>query len=199
MKYLLTVIYSLVVSFMFTNGTPVTKKSKPTMSEATINYIDQYKDLAVAEMYRSGIPASIILAQGILESGNGSSSLAVNSNNHFGIKCKSYWKGGTYYHKDDDLDDKGKLMDSCFRAYETVIDSYVDHSNFLMYTAHYSVLFQYDRTDYQSWATGLKSCGYATDEAYAQKLIDKIELYDLHDFDLWQNPFELLFSQGNDD
>ena len=169
------------------------------MSEATINYIDQYKDLAVAEMYRSGIPASIILAQGILESGNGSSSLAVNSNNHFGIKCKSYWKGGTYYHKDDDLDDKGKLMDSCFRAYETVIDSYVDHSNFLMYTAHYSVLFQYDRTDYQSWATGLKSCGYATDEAYAQKLIDKIELYDLHDFDLWQNPFELLFSQGNDD
>ena len=170
------------------------ESAKPKLSEATINYIDQYKDLAVAEMYRSGIPASIILAQGILESSNGTSELALNSKNHFGIKCKSYWKGRTYYHKDDDYDKKGKLLDSCFRAYEDVIDSYVDHSNFLMYTAHYSVLFQYDRTDYFSWATGLKSCGYATDKAYAKKLISKIELYDLHSFDLWQNPFELLHS-----
>ncbi len=193
MKYMLTVVYSIVIGYVCTNVVPL-RKSKPNLSEATINYIDQYKDLAVAEMYRSGIPASIILAQGILESSNGNSTLATSSNNHFGIKCKSYWKGATYYHKDDDLDKNGKLMDSCFRAYETVIDSYVDHSNFLMYTAHYSVLFQYDRTDYFNWATGLKACGYATDKAYAQKLIDKIELYDLHTFDLWQNPFELLYS-----
>ena len=192
-------ISSLLVGFMSSSDISLLKKSKPNLSEATINYIDQYKDLAVAEMYRSGIPASIILAQGILESGNGSSTLALKSNNHFGIKCKSYWKGETYYHKDDDYNDKGKLMDSCFRSYETVIDSYVDHSNFLMYTAHYSVLFQYDRTDYFNWATGLKSCGYATDETYSKKLIDKIELYDLHDFDLWQNPFELLFSKDNDE
>ena len=177
MKYIITLICSLMLSYT-TNVNPFNfNNSKPTLSEETINYIDQYKDLAVAEMYRSGIPASIILAQGILESSNGSSSLATNSNNHFGIKCKSYWNGKTYYHKDDDLDEKGKLMDSCFRAYDTVIDSYVDHSNFLMYTSHYSVLFQYERTDYKSWATGLKSCGYATDGAYAQKLIDKIELY----------------------
>lgn len=199
MKYFLTVLYTLIAGYFSNVDFSTIADSKPDLSEATINYIDQYKDLAVAEMYRSGIPASIILAQGILESSNGNSRLASGSNNHFGIKCKSYWKGKTYYHKDDDFDDKGKLTDSCFRAYETVIDSYVDHSNFLMYTAHYSVLFQYDRTDYFNWATGLKSCGYATDKAYAQKLIDKIELYDLHTFDLWQNPFELLYSQGDDD
>lgn len=198
MKYILTVFYTLLAGYFTSPEFSIIKKSKPEISEATLSYIDQYKDLAVAEMYRSGIPASIILAQGILESSNGNSRLATGSNNHFGIKCKSYWKGKTYYHKDDDFDDKGKLTDSCFRAYETVIDSYVDHSNFLMYTAHYSVLFQYDRTDYFNWATGLKSCGYATDKAYAQKLIDKIELYDLHSFDLWQNPFELLYSKNQD-
>lgn len=194
MKYFLTVLYMLLAGYLSHGELLNEESAKPKLSEATINYIDQYKDLAVAEMYRSGIPASIILAQGILESSNGTSELALNSKNHFGIKCKSYWKGRTYYHKDDDYDKKGKLLDSCFRAYEDVIDSYVDHSNFLMYTAHYSVLFQYDRTDYFSWATGLKSCGYATDKAYAKKLISKIELYDLHSFDLWQNPFELLHS-----
>lgn len=199
MKYLFTVVSALLISYFSSNQPVNVEGSKKNLSEATISYIDTYKDLAVAEMYRSGIPASIILAQGILESSNGQSKLATGSNNHFGIKCKSYWKGKTYYHKDDDYDSKGNLTDSCFRAYETVSDSYVDHSNFLMYTAHYSVLFQYDRTDYFNWATGLKSCGYATDKAYAQKLIDKIELYDLHTFDLWQNPFELLFNKGDEE
>ncbi|MDA9773595.1 glucosaminidase domain-containing protein [Saprospiraceae bacterium] len=199
MKLVLTVLCML---FSFLNASEnycdVVSEANPPVnpnySEATLSYIDIYKDIAVAEMYRSGIPASIILAQGILESSSGNSNLAENSNNHFGIKCKSYWTGLTYYHKDDDLDDKGKLMDSCFRAYGSVIDSYVDHSNFLMYTAHYSVLFQYDRTDYVSWAHGLKSCGYATDKRYSQKLIDKINDYDLHSFDLWQNPFELVMN-----
>lgn len=201
MKLLLTVICTAISFFSISDVSTirVDKDGRKRMSEATLSYIDQYKDIAVAEMYRSGIPASIILAQGILESTNGQSLLASKSNNHFGIKCKSYWTGKTYYHEDDDYDSKGKLTDSCFRAYDSVIDSYVDHSNFLMYTAHYSVLFQYDRTDYYSWATGLKSCGYATDKKYSQKLIDKIKLYDLHSFDLWQNPFELIFSKNNEE
>lgn len=196
MKLLMTVLCAILSIFSNPND-PIVNKSdsienKNHLSEATISYIDQYKEIAVAEMYRSGIPASIILAQGILESGNGMSALATNSNNHFGIKCKSYWTGKTYYHKDDDFDDEGKLTDSCFRAYESPVDSYVDHSNFLMYTSHYSILFQYERTDYVRWANGLKLCGYATDETYADKLIDKIHLYDLHSFDLWRNPFELI-------
>ena len=201
MKILLTVLCALYTCFVSNPSSNIEYFDpfgrKANISEATLSYIDQYKDLAVAEMYRSGIPASIILSQGILESSNGNSTLATESNNHFGIKCKSYWTGNTYYHEDDDFDDRGKLMDSCFRAYEEVIDSYVDHSNFLMYTSHYSVLFQYDRTDYVNWANGLKTCGYATDKAYSKKLIDKIHLYDLHSFDLWQNPFELIPATNN--
>lgn len=196
MKFYLTAFFAVFACLFVSSFSSSVANYPNHLSEETISYIDVYKDLAVVEMYRSGIPASIILAQGILESGNGYSSLATNSNNHFGIKCKSYWTGKTYYHKDDDFDKKGKLLDSCFRAYDSVMDSYIDHSNFLMYTSHYSVLFQYDRTDYVSWANGLKSCGYATDKAYAQKIIDKIELYDLHSFDLWQNPFELIDQQG---
>jgi len=192
MKYIITAICAIISMMHPVKESSELENGKSTLSQATISYIDQYKEIAVAEMYRSGIPASIILAQGICESGNGLSELAMNSNNHFGIKCKSYWKGNTYFHKDDDYNDKGILTESCFRAYNEVIDSYVDHSNFLMYTSHYSVLFQYERTDYVNWAHGLKACGYATDKAYAQKLIDKIQLYDLHSFDLWQNPFELL-------
>lgn len=163
----------------------------------TLDYIDEYKDLAVVEMYRSGIPASIILAQGILESNSGQSKLANSSNNHFGIKCKKYWTGRKYFHKDDDYDKKGNLTDSCFRAYQDPVESYVDHSNFLMYTARYQVLFQYEKSDYYNWAHGLKSCGYATDKEYANKLIRKIELYNLSIFDKWQNPFELIQEANN--
>jgi flagellum-specific peptidoglycan hydrolase FlgJ len=194
MKLLLTIL-CFVVSFVTETNSPLSTENnseKKNNFEETLSYIDQYKDIAVAEMYRSGIPASIILAQGILESSNGKSNLATQSNNHFGIKCKSYWTGMTFYHKDDDLNDEGALINSCFRAYNSPIDSYIDHSNFLMYTNHYSVLFQYDHTDYYQWALGLKACGYATDKKYSQKLIDKINQFDLHSFDLWQNPFELI-------
>ncbi len=160
-------------------------------SEAEIwDYVDRYKDLAIAEMYRTGIPASITLAQGLHESNHGKSKLATEANNHFGIKCKSYWVGETYYHKDDDYKN-GKLINSCFRSYRSALESYVDHSNFLVMTKHYQTLFNLDKTDYKSWAHGLKKCGYATDPKYADKLIRKIEKYYLAQYDSWENPLKI--------
>lgn len=153
-------------------------------------YIEAYKDLAVIEMHRTGVPASITLAQGLHESNFGTSKLATEANNHFGIKCKSYWQGGTYYYKDDDLDKKGKLIESCFRSYDSALESYVDHSNFLTRSAHYSELFQLNVLDYKSWAYGLKRCGYATDPNYAEKLIRKIEKYNLSIYDLAECPLK---------
>ncbi|MBK7633853.1 MAG: glucosaminidase domain-containing protein [Saprospiraceae bacterium] len=117
---------------------------------------------------------------------------ATEANNHFGIKCKTYWTGRTYYHKDDDLNKKGQLIESCFRAYERDIDSYIDRSNFLAQTERYAMLFEYENTDYMAWAYGLKVCGYATDENYAQKLIEKIKKYNLDKFDTSEDPFKLL-------
>jgi flagellum-specific peptidoglycan hydrolase FlgJ len=152
-------------------------------------YIENFHELAVIEMHRSGIPASIILAQGLHESNNGTSDLATIANNHFGIKCKSYWQGDTYYHKDDDYDNYGKLKDSCFRKYGSSLESFVDHSNFLMNTSHYQVLFKNEKYDYQSWAKGLKICGYATDPNYSNKLIKLVEKYKLSQYDYWENPF----------
>ena len=131
-------------------------------------YIDTYSSLAVREMLRSGIPASITLAQGCLESGNGNSTLSVKSNNHFGIKCKSSWKGKRVYHDDD-------RKNECFRKYRTVEESYVDHSNFLMSNPRYGSLFELDITDYKGWAKGLKKAGYATASHYATQLIKIIE------------------------
>lgn len=163
---------------------------KPSEDEVVNSYIDLYKELAVVEMHRSGIPASITLAQALHESSNGFSKLATNANNHFGIKCKNYWVGLTYYHKDDDFDKQGNLLESCFRSYNSVMDSYVDHSNFLMLTSHYAPLFNNERTDYKAWAYGLKSCGYATDISYSQKLISKIEKYNLSQYDTWENPYK---------
>ncbi len=149
-------------------------------------YIENYKDLAIIEMHRSGIPASITLAQALVESRYGTSKLATKANNHFGIKCKSYWKGNTYYQKDDDLNEDGKLIESCFRSYDTVLDSYVDHTYFLMNTPWYQELFSYDKTDYINWAIGLKRCGYATNPRYADMLIKKIEQFGLGRYDTYQ-------------
>ncbi len=148
------------------------------------DYIAAYKDIAVIEMQRTGVPASIKLAQALLESNSGLSSFAQNSKNHFGIKCKTYWRGKTFYHQDDDRDKQGKLLESCFRAYERVIDSYVDHSNFLKYSSHYQHLFSLAKTDYISWAKGLKQSGYATDPLYDEKLIKLIEKHQLYTYDL---------------
>lgn len=156
--------------------------------EATFSYIDSYKDLAIIEMYRTGVPASITLAQAIHESSSGTSQLASNSNNHFGIKCKSYWRGQSYYHKDDDRNKRGKLIDSCFRAYEAVADSYIDHSNFLKFSSNYQPLFTLSKTDYVGWSYGLKESGYATDKYYAQKLIKIIKKYNLSSYDSVGDP-----------
>ena len=139
------------------------------------DYFDNYKDVAISQMCQYGIPASITLAQGVLESGAGRSELAQKSNNHFGIKCNG-WTGREVYHDDDELGE-------CFRAYDNVLDSYVDHSLFLKNSQRYSRLFQLKTTDYKGWAKGLKACGYATSPTYASRLIEIIELYGLDKYD----------------
>jgi len=155
-----------------------------------ITYIETYKELAIKESLRSNIPVSIILAQGMLESQSGTSELAMYSSNHFGIKCKSSWRGNTYYKEDDDRDINGNLVASCFRAYTNVEASYIDHSNFLMQRERYRQLFTLQRSDYVNWAIGLQACGYATNQSYAIKLIDFIEKYQLNRFDvLHHSPF----------
>lgn len=139
-------------------------------------YISKYSDLAVQHQKKYRIPASITLAQGLLESGAGQSDLARRSNNHFGIKCHSDWRGGRVYHDDD-------LRGECFRKYKRVEDSYDDHSRFLAERSRYERLFKLNIKDYKGWAKGLQKCGYATDRAYANKLIKVIEDYELYRFD----------------
>lgn len=139
------------------------------------SYIERFKGIAIEEMVQSGIPASITLAQGLLESGNGNSSLAREANNHFGIKCTPEWKGKTVLKDDDKVDD-------CFRVYSSPEESFRDHSEFLK-RKRYASLFELDRNDYKGWATGLKAAGYATNPRYAELLISLIERYDLTQFD----------------
>lgn len=146
-------------------------------------YIELYKHIAIEEMNRSGIPASIKLAQGILESASGTSTLAMKANNHFGIKCGSRWSGATYYHVDDDYDRNGNLIKSCFRKYQSPEQSYRAHTEFLMSGARYEFLFSYPKTDYKNWARGLKKAGYATNPQYANLLIKIIQDADLARFD----------------
>jgi len=150
-------------------------------------YMDGYKDVAIAEMYRTGIPASIKLAQGMLESNWGRSELATVANNHFGIKCGSSWTGAGFYKEDDDRDSQGQLVKSCFRTFTDATESYLAHSDFLTDSNkayRYGFLFDYDSTDYVSWAHGLRSAGYATDPKYPQKLISIIEKYNLSQYDV---------------
>ena len=143
--------------------------------EAVNNYISQYKDLAMAEMKRTGVPAAITLAQGIHESGAGKSELAYASNNHFGIKCKSNWTGESVKHDDD-------AKEECFRKYQAVEDSYKDHSDFLKNGQRYAPLFLIDPADYEGWSNGLKKAGYATNPKYPQVLIKLIEDYNLQQY-----------------
>ena len=152
-------------------------------------YIDTYKDIAIAEMKRSGIPASITLAQGILETESGNSDLVKKSNNHFGIKCKSSWTGESVTHTDD-------APNECFRKYSSAWDSYKDHSDYLKNTSRYASLFQLGATDYKGWAYGLKRAGYATNPRYPEILINNIERYNLQQYNDVSNTNAITFEAG---
>lgn len=149
-----------------------------------VRYVQQYKDLAIEQMKKYNIPASITLAQALLESGAGQSTLARESNNHFGIKCHN-WAGKKVYHDDDASDD-------CFRVYKSVRDSYEDHSIFLSTSQRYRSLFNLKRTDYVGWAQGLKLAGYATNPSYADRLINIIEAYNLDQYDVARGTYTVL-------
>lgn len=144
-------------------------------SEIIKSYIETYKEIAILEMQRTGVPASIKLAQGIFETTAGTSPLVLRSSNHFGIKCKSNWTGASVRHDDD-------LKQECFRAYPSAQDSYKDHSDFLRNNSRYAFLFDLDPTDYRGWAFGLKKAGYATNSRYPMALIKIIEDYNLQDY-----------------
>ena len=165
----LNILFLFVASFILKNSFAQDR------DPAVIDYINKYKELAIAEMQRTGVPASIKLAQGIHETSAGQSELVKKSNNHFGLKCKAEWTGMTVNHTDD-------APNECFRKYEDPKDSYKDQSDYLKRTARYSFLFNLDPTDYKGWAYGLKKAGYATNPKYSQIIIKLIEDYDLQDY-----------------
>ncbi len=172
-------IFILLISFLLiTNANPI--QGKKNIRSSFEEYIKRYKALAIQHQAKYKIPASITLAQGLLESAAGDSYLAREGNNHFGIKCKETWNGGRIYHDDD-------AKDECFRKYKSVEDSYLDHSLFLSQRRYYISLFDLDIYDYKGWAHGLKRCGYATDKAYGHKLIRIIETYELYKYDKLQD------------
>jgi len=164
------ILLAFVLSFFF-------RFSQGQSPDAILAYITRYKDLAIAEMKRTGVPAAITLAQGIHETEAGTSILVKKSNNHFGIKCKDEWRGESVSHDDD-------ARGECFRKYAAPEDSYRDHSDFLKTRPNYAALFTLDPTDYQGWAYGLKKAGYATNPKYAQILIKLIQDYNLEDYTL---------------
>lgn len=153
----------------------------------TLSYIDAFKAVAIEEMNSFGIPASITLAQGILESDKGNSGLAKYANNHFGIKCTSDWKGKAYYKDDDQNND-------CFRVYKDARESYKDHSEFLK-RKRYAFLFELDKNDYKNWAIGLKTAGYATNPKYPDLLIGVIEKYQLYQYDVPESEREKILRE----
>ena len=165
-KLTIFIVFLLCGSLSFAQSTEVIQK-----------YIDTYKDIAIEEMNRTGVPAAITLAQGIHETSAGQSDLVRKSNNHFGIKCKAEWSGPSVSHDDD-------ARGECFRKYDDPIDSYKDHSDFLRTRPHYAFLFNLDPTDYEAWAYGLKKAGYATNPRYPQILIKLIKDYNLEDYTL---------------
>ncbi|QSB26440.1 glucosaminidase domain-containing protein [Flavobacterium sp. CLA17] len=160
------------------NTTEVIQSTSKTVvtSDLINNYVLQFKDIAMGNMQKYGIPASIILAQGILESGAGRGDLALEANNHFGIKCHKDWLGESVRHDDDSAQE-------CFRKYTEASDSYRDHALFLVGKNRYATLFTYEKDDYKAWAKGLRAAGYATDPNYPDKLISYIESYNLHQYD----------------
>ena len=168
---------------------PGLQKLNAQVTQAKLDYIDKFKYIAIEEMQRNGIPASITLAQGILESNSGKSPLATEANNHFGIKCHKEWTGRGYFYDDDKANE-------CFRIYDNAEHSYRDHSEFLKTRSRYAFLFELKDDDYKSWARGLKSAGYATNPQYAELLIKCIEDLELHRFDHRKHQEELLASRN---
>src|SRR4051794_16194535 len=165
-------ILSMVSAILLISG-GVRAQNNPDV----INYINTYKEIAINEMQRTGVPAAITLAQGIHESEAGNSDLVRRSNNHFGIKCKDEWTGERVYHDDDA---KGE----CFRSYPAAADSYRDHSDFLKKGSRYAFLFDLDPSDYEAWAAGLRKAGYATNPKYPQILIKYVQDYNLEQYTL---------------
>ena len=165
---------SILITTLLAIGVSVQAQSRDELIQ---QYIATYKNLAIEEMKRTGVPAAIKLAQGIHETEAGNSELVKKSNNHFGIKCKTGWDGPKVYHDDDE---RGE----CFRSYTAAADSYKDHSNFLKNSQRYAFLFALDPTDYKGWAFGLKKAGYATNIKYSQILIKLIEEYHLDNYSL---------------
>lgn len=174
-------LFLIIPLFVISCKVQQVPRSTPKSNDKNVSidrklYIENYKDLAIKEMKRSGIPASITLAQAMLESDNGNSTLAKKANNHFGIKCHNKWDGGKVYHDDD-------KRHECFRKYRTVYESYKDHSDFIVRGSRYSSLFDLNPTDYKAWARGLQKAGYATSRTYASMLIQIIEDNQLYVFD----------------
>ncbi|MCP4124314.1 MAG: LysM peptidoglycan-binding domain-containing protein, partial [Bacteroidetes bacterium] len=164
-RLLLTILALILVTMVF------------AQKDLTVEqYIDRYKEISIKEMEKSGIPASITLAQGILESRYGNSTLSLASNNHFGIKCHKGWSGKTYYHDDD-------KKNECFRVYKNPEQSFKDHTEFLQTRSRYEFLFEYDSAEYKKWAHGLKKAGYATNPKYGNILVDLIERHELYIYD----------------
>ena len=176
-------VYISICCLLLMTGLAAASGLPQTAPDYRTDYILKYKDAAISQMQSSGIPASITLAQACLESGFGTSRLAREGNNHFGIKCHDY-KGRKMYVDDD-------VKDDCFRVYDRVEDSFQDHSDFLRFRSRYAFLFDLDPTDYKGWVYGLKAAGYATDPQYAVRLIDLIERYGLQQYDTVVSPDEL--------
>ena len=173
MKLKLALAFCCLITTMAAHAQNSDNLPKPVI----IDYIDTYKEIAINEMKRTGVPASITLAQGIHETEAGTSELVRKSNNHFGIKCKDYWTGNKVYHDDD-------ARGECFRSYSRAFDSYMDHSDFLKNSPRYAFLFQLDPSDYEGWAYGLRKAGYATNPKYAMILVKLIKDYHLQDYSL---------------
>ncbi|MGK0363205.1 MAG: LysM repeat protein [Saprospiraceae bacterium] len=172
MRHLLILLFCAISTTIF------------AQSPKQYSYVNKYKDIAISEMERAGVPASIKLAQALLESGAGTSNLSNRAKNHFGIKCGGdRWKGKKYFHKDDDYDANGKLRESCFRVYKNPESSFIAHSDFLRDNPRYDFLFRLNPYDYKRWAHGLKKAGYATSATYPQKLIKLIENLELNQYD----------------
>jgi len=176
-------LYPILLLTFVSCSTPqkTVKSHRPVASLDRREYIATYRELAIKEMQRTGVPASITMAQALLESDNGNSTLAREGNNHFGIKCHSSWRGKRIYHDDD-------RRNECFRQYKSVYESYRDHSDFLVNGRRYAFLFSYAPNDYNSWAKGLQKAGYATSKTYARMLIKIIEDNDLHQLDEGKMP-----------